>query len=85
MRQSVEGTVMKYRPAKGPIVCSHCGLTSVGRANHANLSECVAALQCEVNQLREHLRHRGPSAAVVSQRRDETRPCILPIQKSKHD
>ena len=39
-------------------VCRYCGVLAQS-LGHANIGECIGALECEMALLRDHLRRRG--------------------------
>ena len=63
-------------------VCRYCGLHAESHG-HANIGECVGALECEVTLLRDHLRQRGPRPLAFSPRTSmgtfrDRRLCSMP-------
>jgi len=49
------------------MACPYCGLESPVSTHHATALECIAALEREVNHLREYLLHGQLSVTTISE------------------
>jgi len=58
--------VTKSGSPDNPLVCPYCGLESAVPTKHGTAHECIAALEREVNHLREDLL-RGQTSADLSE------------------
>jgi hypothetical protein len=70
---SIEGTMMKSGLPDNRIRCRYCGLESVV-TSHGTMGECIAALEREVNRLRQELPDHVTTAAAAARQQRHSQP-----------